>query len=84
MFRFVTNFLDVLRGFWANPILNPAEVAPDYAVVHVERRGGPTPINQEKQAACKAARNEWLSAHDAIAAGSTKRGDVYLCHGERN
>jgi hypothetical protein len=54
------------------------------AIFHEERRGGPTPIDQEKQAVCKAARDEWLAAHDAIAAGSTKRGDVYLCHGERN
>ena len=53
-------------------------------IFHEERRGGPTPIDQEKQAVCKAARDEWLAAHDAIAAGSTKRGDVYLCHGERN
>jgi len=57
---------------------------PPEPICHEERRGGPTPINQEKQAACKAAREEWLSAHDAIAAGSTKRGDVYLCHDERN
>jgi hypothetical protein len=79
MFRFVTNFLDVLRGFWANPILNPAEVAPDYAVVHVERRGGPRPLNPTRQRALHDARIAWMAQQQAIAIRAQRNGRVYLC-----
>jgi len=51
-------------------------------VAHQERRGGPIPVNPAKQAACKTARDAWLAEHDAVSVGATKRGDVYLCHGE--
>jgi hypothetical protein len=66
------------------PVLAPLKRELPEPIIHQERRGGPTPINPAKQAACKAARDEWLAEHNAVSAGSTKRGDVYLCHGERN
>ena len=79
MFRFVTNFLDILRGFWANPILNPAEVAPDYAFVYVERRGGPRPLNPIRQRALHDARTAWMAQQQAIAIRAQRDRRVYLC-----
>jgi hypothetical protein len=64
------------------PTKNSSSLTRLQPVAHQERRGGPIPVNPAKQAACKAARDAWLSNHGAVSAGSTKRGDVYLCHGE--
>jgi hypothetical protein len=64
------------------PAKNASKPARSQSFFHQERRGGPTPINPAKQAACKAARDAWLSNHGAVSVGATKRGDVYLCHGE--
>jgi hypothetical protein len=78
MFRFVTDFLNALRGKTSFRSSNSGFFAHSVPV-HIERRGEKIPLDPMRQQALHGARNAWMEQQRAVAIRAQRDGRVYLC-----